>query len=223
MVRCQNTVEIVIQHSEPEVKQCLLRSSQAARCHHDRTGRRFLDYGPTQSGGAGIDADDSHHPSYTTAEGCLHFQGRRSYTGNRMARFLAVLFLVSSATVVVAFIWPRVMAGPRPAPLATVYQAVRSTKLGEDLGTVLGVASDSASPIDPTGEAQRLGTVLRDSAEAQIRQAVSRHAIIMLKNQFDRLPTETKEEIRNAFCVIPTTPAASSSSVSTGATGPRGP
>lgn len=99
---------------------------------------------------------------------------------------------------VLSVVWPIFSEDPRPEALTRVYGAVIETPLGQNLESVLGVASGeplSVSSVVTTGT-----SAVVDAVTKSAQRAVTSKILESLAGQFEHLTQEEKEEFRALIC-----------------------
>lgn len=116
-------------------------------------------------------------------------------------KFLLTLLFVGVTLAVISLLWPRFSDQPRPVPLTQIRNTVVQTPLGAQAAMVLGV-SDEASV-----QRFNLQTSVNDltvSAAGVLQQraqtVLTIHAVKQLQQQFQQLPQDQQEQIREVIC-----------------------
>ncbi|MCX8008952.1 MAG: hypothetical protein N3A54_04610, partial [Patescibacteria group bacterium] len=109
-----------------------------------------------------------------------------------MIRFIIIVVFLFSVVSFLSLFWPRISNNPRPQPLASIYDVLMRTSLGQQASAVLGVSNEAdVDFLSP----QRIVEIVKKAFQDRIHDVIRSHALRYLTSRFNDLPIEERKKI----------------------------
>jgi hypothetical protein len=113
-----------------------------------------------------------------------------------------IALIVATITIAGGSIaWPRITTQPRPKLLQNVKNIVIKTAVGKETASVLGVTDEKhVTPINLGTVASGAVGQVKTAIQNRVQAVIVGNAVNQLHQQFERLSTDQKTQIREIIC-----------------------
>lgn len=115
-------------------------------------------------------------------------------------RYLGIFALAGIVVIGISLLWSKFTTRSRPESLGAVREEVLKTQTGQDLANMLGVSDDSQKPINVPALSASIASSMSNAVTQKAQEVVTTQIIERLSKQYDGLPDNQKQELREFIC-----------------------